>query len=109
MSSYVKFDEVMAAEGRVNGCTLLDERHGCVNGCRCGISMYSADVYGNASVHDDQEGFYVLEGRGRALIGGEEIIMEPGVAFMVPAGVSHVMKRESDCEYCKVLWFHGAV
>lgn len=109
MVSFVKFDEVMEKEGRKGGCTLLDERHGCVNGCRCGISMYKDDEYGKASVHDDQEGFYVLEGRGRALVGEEEIMMEPGVAFMVPAGVSHVMKREPGCECCKVLWFHGAV
>lgn len=109
MVPYVKLEEVMAQEGKKIGYTLLDERHGCVNGCRCGISFYVWDEYGRATAHDDQEGFFVLEGRGRALIGGEELIMEPGMAFMVPAGVEHAMKREQGYEYCKVLWFHGAV
>ena len=109
MIPYVKLDEIMARDGMRVGYTLLDENQGCVNGCRMGISFYSMDEYGKATAHDDQEGFFVLEGQGRALIDGEEIIMEPGMAFMVPAGVTHVMKREPGYKYCKVLWFHGAV
>lgn len=109
MIPYVKLDEVMAREGTKTGYTLLDERHGCVNGCRCGISVYTRDEYAGANAHEDQEGFFVLEGRGKALIGGEELVMEPGICFVVPAGVPHAMKRDKDCEACKVFWFHGAV
>lgn len=112
MDSYVKFvklDDVMEKEGPKVGYTLLDERHGCVKGCRCGISIYTQKEYLKASAHDDQEGFFVLEGKGRAMVGGEELFMEPGVAFMVPAGVEHVMKCEEGYEFCKVLWFHSAV
>ena len=89
--------------------TLLDESMGCVNGCRCGISFYRHDDYHGASAHEDQEGFFVLEGRGYARIDGEEMVMEPGMAFMIPAGVDHEMRRDPEYEYCKVLWFHGAV
>ncbi len=109
MIPYVKLEEVMAQAGGRTGYTLLDERNGCVNGCRMGISVYSFDEYGTATAHEDQEGFFVLEGRGMALIDGEELPLEPGMAFMVPAGMPHAMKRDSQCEYCKVLWFHGAV
>lgn len=109
MIPFVKLEDVLDKENRKEGYVLLDERHGCVKGCRCGISFYHGDEYGKETAHDDQEGFYVLEGRGRALIGGEEFVMEPGMAFMVPAGVTHTMKREAGSEYCKVLWFHGAV
>lgn len=109
MIPYVKLDELMRQEGEKTGYTLLDERHGCVNGCRMGISVYTYDEYGKGSAHEDQEGFFVLEGRGYALIGGEELVMEPGMAFVVPAGVTHAMKRAPGYDHCKVLWFHGAV
>lgn len=111
MIPYVKLEEVMAAAGRRTGYGLLDEAHGCVNGCRCGVSVYRREEYDldRAQAHEDQEGFFVLEGRGRALVGGEELIMEPGVCFMVPAGVVHAMKKEKGCQDCKVFWFHAAV
>lgn len=109
MIPYVRLDEVMEKAGKRIGYTLLDERHGCVNGCRLGISVYVFDEYGAANAHEDQEGFFVLEGRGMALIDGEELILEPGMAFMIPAGTPHAMKKDKDYDYCKVLWFHGAV
>lgn len=109
MIPYVRLEDVMEQEGKRVGYTLLDERHGCVNGCRMGISIYWFDDYGKPTAHEDQEGFFVLEGRGMALIDGEELVLEPGMAFMIPAGTPHAMKRDSQCEYCKVLWFHGAV
>lgn len=62
-----------------------------------------------AGAHDDQEGFFVLEGRGRAMVGDDEIVLEPGVCFVVPAGVKHCMKCEQDSGFCKVFWFHAAV
>lgn len=109
MIPYVRVEDVIRENGDRSGYTLLDERHGCVNGCRCGVSIYRYAEYGKANAHEDQEGFFVLEGRGRALIDGEELLLEPGMSFMIPAGVPHTMRREDDSEYCKVFWFHGAV
>lgn len=109
MIPFVKLEEVLACEGKKTGYTLLDERHGCVNGSKCGVSFYKMEEYGKVGCHDDQEGFFVLEGHGKALIGGEEIILEPGVTFMVPAHVEHCMKKDKDCDVCKVFWFHAAI
>lgn len=108
MIPYVKLQDLMAKETRT-AYTLLDESMGCVNGCRLGISIYRFDEYPKASAHEDQEGFFVLEGKGLALIDGEELAMEPGMSFMIPAGVEHTMKRAPESEFCKVLWFHGAI
>lgn len=88
------------------GGELLGEKDGLVNGARCGISTYTRTEYEHMDVHDDQEGFYVLEGHGKAMVGDEEIIMKPGVTFFVPTGTPHGTKRDSDCEFCRVLWFH---
>lgn len=109
MIPYVRLEEVVATDGKETGHTLLDERHGCVNGSRCGVSFYTREEYDEAKSHDDQEGFFVLEGHGKALIGGEEIPMEPGISFMVPAHTPHTMKKDKDCPVCKVFWFHAAV
>ena len=109
MIPYVKLDEVIKEQGKRTGYTLLDERHGCVNGSCCGVSLYTRDEYAIPRSHEDQEGFLVLEGHGRALIDGEELVLEPGVAFMVPAHVPHVVKKDKDCPVCKVFWFHAAV
>lgn len=103
-------NQVLQAEGEKTGYVLLGEKDGQVNGCRCGVSIYIREEYDleNAGAHDDQEGFFVLEGNGSALVGNEKITMEPSVAFGVPKGVRHAMKKDKKSEACKVLWFHSA-
>mgnify|MGYP004616341143 FL=1 len=111
MIAVAKSDDIIEKTGKRTGYELIGEKDGCVNGCRCGISVYTREEYdlAHAGAHDDQEGFFVLEGRGRAMVGGDEIVLEPGVCFVVPAGVKHCMKCEQDSEFCKVFWFHAAV
>ena len=109
MIPIVKLQDLMEQQGQRGAYTLLDDKTGCVNGCRCGISIYRHKEYKKEDIHDDQEGFFVLEGKGFAKVDGEEFVMEPGMAFMVPAGVKHATKCDPEYEFCKVLWFHGAV
>lgn len=109
MVPVVRLQELIEKNPGRTSYTLLDDSMGCVNGCRCGVSIYRHTEYRGGSFHEDQEGFFVLEGRGTAMIDGEEFVVEPGMAFMVPAGVEHEIKRDPEYEYCKVLWFHGAV
>ena len=109
MIPVVDLADIVETQGKKIGYTLLDERHGCVNGAKCGVTFQTKEEYGKSSAHDDQEGFFVLEGHGKALIGDEEIELRPGVAFMVPAHVEHVMKRDRDCEVCKLFWYHASV
>lgn len=86
---------------------LLGEEQGCTNGCCAGISYYSADGYGPAAVHEDQEGFIVLSGHGWAKIGEEEFFVEQNVAFIVAKGTSHQMKSDNQKELLTVFWFHA--
>ena len=111
MISVVKLDDVIKNMGKRTGYEPIGEKDGCVNGCRCGVSVYTHTEYDieHAGAHEDQEGFFVLEGHGRALVGDDEVVLEPGVCFVIPAGVKHCMKREQGCEFCKVFWFHSAV
>ncbi len=110
MSYFVNQREVepIAREGHVS-YPMLNESHGCVNGFTSGITCYTMADYLTPGVHDDQEGFVVLEGRGWARVGAEEYRVEPGVCFIAPAGVAHAIKRDPDVDCVKVCWFHGAV
>ena len=90
------------------GALLLSEEHGCVAGFCVGVSEYVCDEYPKPGVHEDQEGFYVVGGRGMAKVGDEEIELKPGVVFLAKAGVAHAIKKTGD-EPVKVIWAHGAV
>lgn len=92
-----------------SGGTLIDETQGAVNDFSMGISEYFAEEFGTVGVHDDQEGFYVIEGSGVAKIGENIFDISQGDSFVVPAGVEHILKKNREAESLKVLWAHGAV
>lgn len=87
----------------------LSTENGCVCGCCAGISVYTRMEYLTPSVHEDQEGFFVLEGSGWGIVGENEFRLEPKIAFIVPKGVEHCFKRDEDSEAVKLFWFHAAV
>lgn len=95
-------------EGHVS-FRLLDDSHGCVKGFCSGITTYTTSDYPTPGVHDDQEGFVVMEGTGWAKVGGQEYRLEPEVCFVAPAGIEHSIKKDPDSEHIKVCWFHGAI
>lgn len=88
---------------------LANEKNGCVNGCKMGMSIYTSSEYLPTAVHDDQEGFYVTEGTGFVKIGDKEFAIEEGTSFIVPAGVEHTIRKSNDSESVKLFWFHAAV
>jgi len=88
---------------------LIHEAHGAVNGYCIGIGYYDKEEYGQPGIHEDQEGFYVLEGTGTAKIGDEEFKIRPGTAFIAARRVPHAIKKDPDSPPVKVLWSHGAV
>jgi mannose-6-phosphate isomerase-like protein (cupin superfamily) len=95
-------------KGRPAG-RLLGDEHGAECGFCVGISYYDADQYVAPGVHEDQEGFYVLEGTGTADVGGAEFSIRPGSSFLAAKGVPHRIRRDPASGPIKVLWTHGAV
>ena len=91
------------------GGMLIDASHGAVNGFCMGISYYDREIYGEPGVHEDQEGFYVLEGTGVAKVGDQEFRVKPGTTFIAAKGAPHTIKRDRESGPVKVLWCHGAV
>ncbi|MDQ7842864.1 MAG: cupin domain-containing protein [Armatimonadota bacterium] len=44
--------------------------------------------------HDVDDAMLVISGRGRCALGGEEFLLEPGVALVAPAGTSHGLRND---------------
>ena len=91
------------------GAVLIDTLNGAKNGFCMGISYYHWDTFGEPGIHDDQEGFFVLEGTGYAKIGEEVFPIHPGLSFIAHAGAPHTIRKNKDSEPIKILWCHGAI
>ena len=92
-----------------SGGTLIDSSNGAENGFCMGISEYFSEEFGELGIHDDQEGFYVIEGKGFAKVGNKEFFITKGDSFIVKAGIKHVLKKDINANVLKVLWSHGAI
>lgn len=94
--------------GNVKGGRLLGPKNGCTNGFFMGITYYDTIEFPEPGVHEDQESFYVLAGRGFVKLEADIYPIETGSAFIAQPGVAHSIKRAPDSSPVKVLWCHGA-
>ena len=112
MSYYVHLKDIPVKDPNSNlfkTYNMLGEKEGCVAGCSAGVTIFMSDQYNVPGTHNNQEGFYVLEGTGWGKIGDEEFKVEPEMALFVPAGVTHCFKRDPESVGLKVFWFHAKV
>ncbi len=109
MSNAVNIEDVQPLERPdMRMYWLLGPQTGCTSGCSMAVGYYGASEFPPTGAHDDQEGFFVLEGSGYAQVDGEVIRLEPGVAFLVKPGQAHAIKRDASCTHVKILLFHAA-
>lgn len=109
MKYHVHRKEVLPiVRGTHDTYAMLNTPQGCTNGCCAGISIHSTTDFPEPGVHQDQEGFCVLEGCGWAKVGDQLFALEPEIAFIVPANVPHSLKRSEESVPLKVFWFHAA-
>ena len=107
MGFFCTLEEERKRTGKYQGgVRLIDEKNGAVAGCCIGVTHSERKELGRQDVHDDQEGFLVWHGTGRAQIGDETVELKPGVAIIVPAGVGHAMCCGKDSEFMETIWFH---
>jgi len=64
------------------------------SGFTLGSIVYAKPHY--SGVHEDHEAIYILEGRGRALIGGEEVDFQDDFLLVVPAGTEHSISHVTE-------------
>lgn len=86
---------------------LLSSVNGCTNGCETGISYYCSTTYTPCAYHDFQEGFMVLSGSGKALVGDEEFYIDNNYSFIVPSNTGHQLKSNDSNIPLVVFWFHA--
>ena len=86
---------------------LLDESNGCGENCATGISYYTACEFTLPAVHEFDEGFMVLSGKGYARVAEEEFPLDDQVSFFVPAGTEHALKSGSEGEPLVLFWYHA--
>ncbi|HEX7712609.1 MAG TPA: cupin domain-containing protein [Bacillota bacterium] len=110
MSCYIRVkDAEVEQQGPSKTYLLLSDKQGSVKGCCSGLNLLLNEEYNTPGVHEDQEGFFVIEGTGWAKFGDEEFRLEPDMAMLAPAGVAHCMKKDPGAKVLKVLWFHAAI
>ncbi|MCD8140954.1 MAG: cupin domain-containing protein [Planctomycetaceae bacterium] len=104
---YRTFDETSLQDrpGHAS-CVMLDASNGCTGECLAGISIYHDESFPEAQTHPFQEGFYVIEGRGEAMVGSERFPIAAGTSFLVPAGTAHALCSRGGAAV-KVFWFHS--
>ena len=110
MAIHVHEDDVL--EPDENGLPvglLFGEEQSAIKGFCMGIAYYDREEYLRPGVHDDQEGFYVLEGAGTAKVGDEEFPIRPGSAFIAREGVPHQVKKDPGSVPVRIVYAHGAV
>lgn len=108
---YITLEEALAArqEGK-RSIKFLTEANGCMNGCCSGVTIYSETEFDeHPGFHDNQEGFFVLEGEGYAWLDGEEFPIKAGDSFIALPGVKHTIKTNNADKPVKVFWFHSGV
>ena len=108
---YITLEEALAAreEGR-RSVKFLTETNGCINGCCSGVTICSETEFNpEPGFHDDQEGFFVLEGNGFVRLDNEEFEVKAGDSFIALSGVRHTMKTVDSEKPLKVFWFHSGI
>lgn len=68
-------------------------------------NFFTSEEFPEAGIHEDHEGFYVVSGEGAIRIGGRESPLSPGTAMIVPAGVSHAI-RKTGIQDLEIFIFH---
>ncbi|MEN6316136.1 MAG: cupin domain-containing protein [Clostridiaceae bacterium] len=106
MKLYTYLDRLNMDKTKVNpSAKFLDG----LNGSCSGICFYNSLKYEVPGCHDDQEGFYVIEGSGTVLMGDTEAEVRPDMAILLPPRTKHSFKRNPDSVPIKVFWFHAAI
>ena len=87
---------------------LLGPENGCTGCCLTGISIYTCTRYPEPQAHPFQEGFYVIEGEGFAMVGDQEFPVRAGTSFLAPAGLRHAVRCKRAGHSVRIFWFHSA-
>ena len=84
---------------------IFDEGNTPVAGFSAMLNLFFNDEYLAPGVHEDHEGFFVVAGQGKMMLDDVEHILTPGSTMIVPAGVTHAIKKNGN-EDLKIFIYH---
>lgn len=87
-------------------CQILSEEISGMAGVSTGMSIYFTETYSTPGIHEDHEGFFVVEGDGWVKMGEDEFSVSSGTSFLVPAGTAHAICKKTGGVDVKIFWFH---
>jgi mannose-6-phosphate isomerase-like protein (cupin superfamily) len=70
------------------------------------LGIYQTEEYPPMGIHDDNEGFFVVDGHGKVQLGDIETDISPNMAFFAPAGVPHSIKKDPGSSDLKIFLYH---
>ena len=111
MKPYITKKEVEETQGKdARTQRFLTAENGCLGGCTSGTTIYAGyEFSAHPGVHEDQEGFYVLEGGLYIRLGDLEFPIEAGDSFIALPGVPQAVEYGVIEPEVNVFWFHSAV
>lgn len=78
------------------------------NGACMGVTLVVSEHYAAEAAHEDQEGFFVADGHGFALIDGREIAIDENSYLLLPSGTRHCFRKALGGPDMRLLWFHAS-
>ncbi len=87
---------------------LLNQWWGTTNGFNSLVGVYTSKDFVITATHTDQQMFYVIEGKGWALVGEKIFPIFPGACWFVPPNKKHGIKCAANCKEVKAFVVHGA-
>lgn len=111
INPFISYEEALKKSDKKDGsCKLLTADNGCISGCCSGISVNSSTEFSTKpGAHEDQEGFFVLEGEGYVKLDDEVYPIKKGDSFIALPGVKHTIKTNDSNVPVKVFWFHSSI
>ena len=111
MKPYITMEEALSRQKEGSrSIKFITEENGCINGCCSGITVYPDYEFSKKpGKHDDQEGFYVLEGEGYAKLDDLEFPIKAADSFVALPQVAHTIRTKEGSTPVKVFWFHSGV
>lgn len=83
---------------------LLSPDRGVTKNISLGMTLLPPNSSSSYHAHDEEEEiWYVISGRGKAIIGNKEFLIERDVALYIPPKTQHQLVNTSD-ETLKILW-----
>ncbi|AEV29239.1 cupin domain-containing protein [Sphaerochaeta pleomorpha str. Grapes] len=84
---------------------VFDEENSPITGFSAMVNEFQNTEFLPFGIHEDNEGFFVLEGTGSMIVADEEFAISAGFSMIVPAHTVHAIRKTGEAKL-KIFLFH---